>query len=313
MLISIVIPLYNKQKYIARTIQSVLNQTYTFFELIIVNDGSTDDSVKVVNSFHDSRIRLIQQENGGVSKARNNGVLNAQGDWVAFLDADDEYEISFIEEVQLFVQNYKKDGLVFVGANYYINSKEQIAFSVSYKSNIYNYFELFDNLRTPNHSSTTLVNRLAFLQSGGFPERVKHYEDWITWFKLGIIGDFGYINKPLGIYHYVEDSVAHSIRNYKDFYKDAVQLPLQTINFLKTNPVENSKRKSFYKSINSFSWSIAQILAIQGEKRLSLKMLRFTSFKLMFYADKEQIYSTLIHLCLPLFIKNVFRRYFGHR
>lgn len=88
--ISVIIPLYNKETIIGRSIQSVLSQSFKDFELIIVNDGSTDGSTKVVKTFCDDRIFFIEQENGGPSKARNTGIRHAQGDWIVFLDADDE-------------------------------------------------------------------------------------------------------------------------------------------------------------------------------------------------------------------------------
>ena len=90
-MISVIIPLYNKEQIIEKCIQSVLTQDYDDFEVVIVNDGSTDRSAEIVKRIDDSRIRLIEQENGGPSKARNIGVKNAKGDWIVFLDADDEF------------------------------------------------------------------------------------------------------------------------------------------------------------------------------------------------------------------------------
>ena len=90
MLISVIIPLYNKESSIAQTLQSVFSQEYSDFEIVVVDDGSTDNSVEIVEAICDSRIRLIKQENGGPSKARNTGVKYAKGDWVVMLDADDE-------------------------------------------------------------------------------------------------------------------------------------------------------------------------------------------------------------------------------
>lgn len=89
-MISVVIPLYNKEAIIKKSLESVLTQDYDDFEVIVVNDGSTDKSVEIVQSIHDPRITLIEQENGGPSKARNTGVKNAKGEWILFLDADDE-------------------------------------------------------------------------------------------------------------------------------------------------------------------------------------------------------------------------------
>lgn len=90
-MISVVIPLYNKDKQIAKTLYSVLKQTYPNFEVIVVNDGSTDNSLSEVSKISDSRIRLICQENKGVSAARNRGIQEAKSDYIAFLDADDEW------------------------------------------------------------------------------------------------------------------------------------------------------------------------------------------------------------------------------
>ena len=90
-MISVVIPLYNKEPIIEKTLKSVLSQDYSDFEVVVVDDGSTDNSVAIVESIGDPRIRLIKQENGGPSKARNTGVKNAKGEWILFLDADDEF------------------------------------------------------------------------------------------------------------------------------------------------------------------------------------------------------------------------------
>ena len=94
-MISVVIPLYNKEKYIKRAIESVLNQTFQKFEIIVVNDGSTDKSAEIVQNIKDPRIRLINQKNAGVSAARNRGIQEAKYEYIAFLDADDFWEKIF--------------------------------------------------------------------------------------------------------------------------------------------------------------------------------------------------------------------------
>lgn len=91
-MISIIIPLYNKEHSIRETLSSILSQSYKDFEIVVVNDGSKDNSVSVVESICDSRIRLINKENEGVSKTRNRGIMEAKGEWVLFLDADDTME-----------------------------------------------------------------------------------------------------------------------------------------------------------------------------------------------------------------------------
>lgn len=96
---TVVIPLYNKRNSLKECIKSVLNQTYKDFELLIVDDGSTDGSADVVREFDDSRIRLIEKENGGVSSARNTGVRLAKNTWIAFLDGDDVWAEWHLETI----------------------------------------------------------------------------------------------------------------------------------------------------------------------------------------------------------------------
>lgn len=108
---SIVIPLYNKGQHIERAIRSVLAQTIQDFEIIIVNDGSTDDGPQLIQSIHDPRIRLIHQENQGVSVARNRGIREAKSDFILFLDADDAHKPDFLETISKLKQNFPDAGI----------------------------------------------------------------------------------------------------------------------------------------------------------------------------------------------------------
>lgn len=110
MLCSIIIPLYNKADFITFAIQSVLNQSYQDFEIIVVDDGSVDDSASLVQAIPDQRIKLIQQANKGVSCARNKGIELAKGDIVFFLDADDWYLPIYLETVVSMAARYPKIG-----------------------------------------------------------------------------------------------------------------------------------------------------------------------------------------------------------
>ena len=98
-MISVIIPAYNAARTIRRCIQSVLEQTYTEWEMIIVDDGSTDDTLAICQSYDDSRIRVLHKENGGVSSARNMGLKFAQGDYIAFIDSDDFIEIDYLQHL----------------------------------------------------------------------------------------------------------------------------------------------------------------------------------------------------------------------
>jgi len=120
-MISVVIPLYNKEKSIVRTLESVKAQTFTDYECIIVNDGSTDSSAQVVeqwikdNPHYALRFTLYTQPNGGVSSARNRGIQEAQGDYIAFLDGDDLWAPTYLEEVAKLIADYPDMGLYAMG------------------------------------------------------------------------------------------------------------------------------------------------------------------------------------------------------
>lgn len=105
-LVSIITPCYNGSKYISETIDSVLNQTYSNWEMIVIDDGSRDNSSEIVNNYlkKDKRIRLLQQENKGCAAARNNGIRNAKGRYIALLDADDVWYPNFLDEQLKFMK-----------------------------------------------------------------------------------------------------------------------------------------------------------------------------------------------------------------
>ena len=103
---SIVIPLYNKENLIEYSIRSILSQTFQDFEIIVVNDGSTDNSVSIAESVMDSRIRIINQTNAGVSAARNRGIKEARYNLIAFMDADDEWKPDYLDTQYRLIQKY---------------------------------------------------------------------------------------------------------------------------------------------------------------------------------------------------------------
>lgn len=123
-LISVVIPLYNKEQSIERTIRSIQKQTYTNFEIVVVDDGSTDASASIVKSISDERIRLVSQKNAGPGAARNTGVRNATADWIVFLDADDENLPDSLECFADLIELYPEADIIDTGK--YIRSGEEL-------------------------------------------------------------------------------------------------------------------------------------------------------------------------------------------
>lgn len=189
-MISVIIPLYNKGDEVGNTLDSVFCQTFQEFEIIIVDDGSTDNSLHVISSFSDPRIRIIQQQNQGVSAARNKGVLEAKFEFVAFLDADDEWELHHLEHR---VELIKKFPLCSVFASAYKFRKYDKVeshivlnkLSISGKDGVLdNYFDVAASSHPPLWTSSVVVRKSALLDVGGFPVGVIAGEDLLTWAKL---------------------------------------------------------------------------------------------------------------------------------
>ncbi|MFA6873908.1 MAG: glycosyltransferase family A protein, partial [Bacteroidaceae bacterium] len=118
-MISVIIPLYNKERYIKRAICSVLNQSFGNFEIVVINDGSTDNSASIVESIDDTRIKLINQKNTGVSAARNKGIAESKYDFIAFLDADDEWKENHLAIIASLIEKYPLCG-VFATSYYFL-------------------------------------------------------------------------------------------------------------------------------------------------------------------------------------------------
>ncbi len=306
MLISVVIPLYNKEKYIIRAIDSVLAQTYTEFEVIVVDDGSTDNSANLVKKVDDLRVKLILQTNGGVSLARNIGVNNADGDWVAFLDADDEYEPDFLQETVNFLVKYHEAGLSFVGTNYYLGSRDCKARSEKLGTGVYDYFQLFGNQRSPNNSSTTIVKKSTFFEIGGFPEGVRNFEDWITWFKLACAGNFGYISRALGLYHYVDGSVSRISKFNIDFFNNSILVPVTIKKYISKYSFDASRKKIALACISEFCFNMALFYAREGEKLASLKLLRYTRLTHFLNLETKIKYLLFFHFLIPQYFKRLY-------
>jgi glycosyltransferase involved in cell wall biosynthesis len=201
-MISIVIPLYNKEQQIGRTLRSVLGQTFQDFEIIIVNDGSTDDSVACVKEVHDERIRLHNQENQGVSVARNIGIQLAGYDYIALLDADDEWAPDYLESQLNLVRRYP-ECRVFACAYTLKNHDEEVKTIVLNRipfegdSGILdNYFCVAACSHPPVWTSAVVFEKRAFLSTGGFLPGIVAGEDLLTWAKLAVRYKIAYSLKP---------------------------------------------------------------------------------------------------------------------
>ncbi len=184
--ISIVIPLYNKEKYLARTLESVLSQSYQDFEVIIINDGSTDQGASIAaEKFPSSKIRLINQENTGVSSARNNGALHSSGELIIFLDADDYWDSSFLE---IMVEGIGQHNWAMCAESHQKGESVTLRGFDNVKSGMFNvsdFFTLFLNNQT-GCPGTIVMKRKFYNKYGGFLIGLKNGEDVEMWLRLAV-------------------------------------------------------------------------------------------------------------------------------
>ena len=198
--VSVIIPNYNYEKFIAATVESVLSQTYGNIEIIIIDDGSKDNSLEVLKQFGD-KIRVIEQKNAGVSVARNHGVSLSTGEYIAFLDADD---IWLPEKLERQIEKFNSDaeiGLVHCSMTL-INPKEEPIGEMNngQEGFVSEEFLLFERGVVVGAGSTALVKRSIFDEVGGFDLRLSTAADWDFCYQVSRKHKIGFVPEPLVLY-----------------------------------------------------------------------------------------------------------------
>jgi glycosyltransferase involved in cell wall biosynthesis len=201
-MISVVIPVYNKSHTINETLKTVVAQNFKKFEVILVNDGSTDNSVEVMNKYMlDSRFKIFSQTNQGVSIARNRGVLESKYDYIAFLDGDDEWLPNYLERMAETIEKFP-DFVMYNCAGIVVNADKRkfLRLNSHYKNKI----SEINFLKNPGvylHTSATIINKSIFNKIGGFPKGMKRNEDLALFYSMAFYGSVAYCGFPLSIYN----------------------------------------------------------------------------------------------------------------
>ncbi len=218
-LISVVIPLYNKEKTIVHTLSTVMSQTYKCFEVIVVNDGSSDNSVQLINdNYSDSRIRIISQENSGVSVARNKGVEEAKGDWIAFLDADDEWLPDYLSTLMNALIKYPTAEMIGCSSYY----KDLRTGQMNCNALIDRYYHqivrinYFMNPDRMTHVGATIFKKSTFICVGGFKTGIRINEDLLLCGLIAMRGNYVYVGDAFHVYVGGVSGQATSIRQSSD-------------------------------------------------------------------------------------------------
>lgn len=204
---SIIIPLYNKEPYVLKAIHSVLDQTFKDYELIIVDDGSIDNSAAIAKHVIDGydNCYLIKQKNAGVSRARNKGVEVSHGEYICFLDADDWWEPTFLEDMAGLIKRYPNAGIY--GTGYYIVKNgikrlSTIGVDNCFTEGYINYCQVYaTKLAMPFCTDTVCIPRIVYDEHGGFNNNIDLGEDFELWVRIALTQKVVLLNLPLANYN----------------------------------------------------------------------------------------------------------------
>jgi glycosyltransferase involved in cell wall biosynthesis len=275
-LVSVIIPCYNRDKWLEKCIQSVLNQTYTNLEIIIVDDGSIDQTVEIIKSFADKRIKYFFKENGGHASARNFGIKQSQGDWITFLDSDDYWDKNKIK-TQL---SYEDFDAAYCDANI-INEEGAL---IPHNNNL-NFKKLAKNLKSNillgniimGSSSSIIIKTSIIKRAGYFRQDLKIGEDWEYWARaiwLGISVKF--IPEKLVFIRTHPNSIQRNA-NQTDFSTSKMKI---LNSFLDYNGITTFNKSMIYKKLFEVSYSCSNVKEFLNYYILSVKNNFFLIFDL---------------------------------
>lgn len=300
--ISVVIPLYNKQNAIAATLQSVLAQTYTNYEIIVVDDGSTDRSAEVAETILqectvygvECKGKVIRKANGGVCSARNRGIQEAKYDYVALLDGDDLWDEHYLEEEVKLIQDFpeaKMWGINFAEmSNGELIRKLPTGLPDGYRGYVENYFQIPGRISDLYCSSSVVISKEVFDRVGYFDERIKYAEDLDMWFRIIATNRVVFYDKYM--VYYQQDVENRALYKKINLY---VYLP-----FFVDKYVDYKKNKDFFLRVNQ--WAAQKIRLYyfsndandRNDARIAAKKLDYTVL--------PKKYSILFHPKCPYWL-----------
>ncbi len=210
MSISVIVPVFNGEKTVKETIKSILNQTFTNIEVIIINDGSTDTTLEIIENISDSRIKIFSYPNAGLSASRNRGISQAKREYISFIDADDLWTPDKLESQWQALQSNPQAAVAYSWTDYIDESSKFIKSGRRIKVN----GDAFDKLLITNfleNGSNPLIRQEA-LKIGGFDETLFAAEDIDMWLRLAANYDFVCVEKPQILYRISTTSMSTNLK-----------------------------------------------------------------------------------------------------
>lgn len=290
-LISIIVPVYNAERYINKCIDSILSQTYTNWELLLINDGSTDKSLKICQEYlsKDSRIKVFDKINGGVSSARNLGIENSNGVWITFIDSDDwvenNYLHNFIQEYDISLQGYYRDSIK-------VKYPESIIMQnpgAVYLSNAYMYGPVCKLFKT----DLIKENNIKFDLELSYGEDILFLMQYIIYCKTM------YVSDKCG-YHYTNDNV-NSLTKRKKTYEEVYNQYTKHMKYF-----EKIMNGSSHSKYVMHKQTLGMLIHFAHDYGIRYKDIRNNEFMNYYYHNFLNIVDKIFILLLP-FISNKFK------
>jgi len=304
---SVVIPLYNKEKDIVNTINSVLNQSYKADEIIIVDDGSTDMSARIIKDYFGDKVILITQKNSGETSARNRGLDEVKNEYVALIDADDLWEENFLQEIKMLIAKYPS-AIFYSTASKSIDEngvfiKNQVNFDKDFQGIINDFPKVFSKNYGLLNSSSVCIRKSIFNKGIIFPKGEKRGGDLCYWLVLSLHGNLAFSAKPLSIYKLDAANRSGAI------HKEAI-VPCPLKWFYKNR--DYLKKYEQYKSIKYFIHSNI-LITVYGNFVLSKNYISVDAVIKLMKKNSDGFYFLLypaywIPMRLLCFIKNIRRK-----
>jgi len=218
-LVSVVIPAFNSERYIAECIDSVLNQTYQNIEIIIIDDGSTDNTVNIISKYKSDKIKLFNQKNSGPGAARNYGVKQASGMWVAFIDADDIWlPDKILKQLNHCSKHVWSHTDLFFHGNTYPKYTKTTELTSKHSGFILKHLLVENSIGT----SSVLLNKEIFLEFGGFNTDLRALQDWDLWLRIAEKYEICYLDEPLVYYRVHSDSTSRNVRKTLPYHLNLI-------------------------------------------------------------------------------------------
>lgn len=303
-LVSVIIPAFNSSKTIKKTIDSVLVQTLTDFELIIINDASTDNTLDIISQYQDPRLQVFSYPHGGGNVSRNRGLKHALGEYVSFLDADDIWEADKLELQLQTLQKLQQNTEVAIAYSWtdYINEEDNVILKGCHTNANGDIYEKLLVHNFLENGSNPLIRKTSIVELGGFDETLTAAQDWDMWLRLAQKYHFVCVPKVHILYRVTTNSVSTNLNRQEEACLKVLEKALQSsppsVSHLRTQSLANLYKyltcKALQKPLNKekglaaakFLWKFVKNDAFRV-KRASLTFKMFVKILLILLLPGE--------------------------